>query len=110
MTRKLIRPKLAEVQSRGPVTTARELSELSSPGMSRRKQIPPEQTNAENFYYIKQMSAKTPVIIVMQDGEEIQGVIEWYDRDCIKVNRSHGPNMLVMKRYIKYIFKEKERR
>ena len=111
MNRKLIRPKLAEVQSRGQVTTtSRELADLNAGGISRRKQIPPEQTNAENFYYIKQMSSKTPVVVVMNDGEEIQGVIEWYDKDCLKVNRDNGPNMLVMKRYIKYIFKEKERR
>ena len=110
MNRKLIRPKLSDVQSRNQVTTTREFSEMSTAGMTRRKQIPPEQTNAENFYYIKQMTAKTPVIVVMDDGEEINGVIEWYDRDCIKVNRDKGPNLVIMKRFIKYMFKEKERR
>ena len=111
MNRKLIRPKLTEVQSRTQVTTTtRELSEMSSGTVSRRKQIPPEQTNAENFYYIKQMSAKTAVVVVMSDSEEVQGVIEWYDKDCIKVNRDNGPNLVVMKRYIKYIYKERERR
>ena len=111
MNRKLIRPKLAEVQGRGQITTSRELNDMgAAASSSRRKQIPPEQTNAENFYYIKQMSTRTPVVVVMNDGEEILGVIEWYDRDCIKVNRDNGPNLVVMKRYVKYIFKEKERR
>lgn len=111
MNRKLIRPKLAEVQTRNPVTTTtRELVDMSVAGTSRRKQIPPEQTNAENFYYIKQMSAKTAVVVVMEDGEELLGVIEWYDRDCLKINRNNGPNMVVMKRYIKFIYKERERR
>lgn len=111
MNRKLIRPKLAEVQNRHATpTTPREVGDLSSPSSSRRKQIPPEQTNAENFYYLKQMTAKTPVIVVMHDGEEIIGVIEWYDKDCIKVNRSQDPNLVIMKRYIKYIYKFRERR
>lgn len=110
MNRKLIRPKLAEVQSRNQPTTTREFTDFSTAGTSRRKQIPPEQTNAENFYYIKQMSSKTQVIIVMHDGEELRGVVEWYDKDCLKVNRNDGPNLVIMKRYIKYMFKEKERR
>lgn len=110
MNRKLIRPKLAEVQSRNQPTTTRELTDFSAAGTSRRKQIPPEQTNAENFYYIKQMASKTPVIVVMHDGEELRGVVEWYDKDCIKVNRNGGPNLVIMKRFIKYMFKEKERR
>ena len=75
-----------------------------------RKQVPPEQTNAENFYYLKQMAGKTPMVVVLDDGEKLRGVIEWYDRDCIKVNRIREPNMLVMKRHIKYMYKERERR
>ena len=69
---------------------------------------PPEQTNAENFYYLKQMNSKTPMVIVMTDGEEIRGWIEWYDRACIKVNREGAPNLLIQKHWIKYLFKEEE--
>ncbi len=69
---------------------------------------PPEVTNAENFYYVKQMNSKTPMVIVMTDGEEIRGWIEWYDRDAIKVNRVGSPNLLIQKRYIKYLFKQEE--
>ena len=56
-----------------------------------RKVAPPEQTNAENFYYQKQMQSKTPMVIVLCDDEEIHGVIEWYDKSCIKVNRTGAP-------------------
>ena len=66
---------------------------------------PPESTNAENFYYLKQMSSKTPMVIVMTDGEEIRGCIEWYDRNCVKVNRDGAPNLLIQKHWIKYMFK-----
>jgi host factor-I protein len=74
-----------------------------------RKAAPPEQTNAENFYYQKQMQSKTPMVIVLRDGEEVHGVIEWYDKTCIKVIREDGrPNLMIYKPAIKYMFKEEE--
>jgi sRNA-binding regulator protein Hfq len=69
---------------------------------------PPEATNAENFYYLKQMNQKTPMVIVMTDGEEIRGCIEWYDRASLKVNREGAPNLLIQKHWIKYLFKQDE--
>ncbi len=74
-----------------------------------KKPAPPEQTNAENFYYQKQMQSRTPMVIVLRDGEEIHGMIEWYDKNCIKVNRdSGGPNLMIYKPAIKYMYKEGE--
>jgi host factor-I protein len=76
-----------------------------------RKQAPPEQTNAENFYYQKQMQSRTPMVIVLRDGEEVHGIIEWYDKTCIKVIREDGrPNLMIYKPAIKYMFKESEGR
>jgi len=74
-----------------------------------RKTAPPEQTNAENFYYQKQMQSRTPMVIVLQDGEEVHGIIEWYDKTCIKVIREDGgPNLMIYKPAIKYMFKQEE--
>jgi host factor-I protein len=74
-----------------------------------RKAAPPEQTNAENFYYQKQMQSRTPMVIVLRDGEEVHGIIEWYDKTCIKVIREDGgPNLMIYKPAIKYMFKEDE--
>jgi host factor-I protein len=69
---------------------------------------PPETTNAENFYYLKQMNSRTPMVIVMTDGEEVRGWIEWYDKNCLKVNRDGAPNLLIQKHCIKYLFKQDE--
>lgn len=69
---------------------------------------PPEATHAENFYYLKQMSSRTPMVIVLTDGEEIRGCIEWYDKTCLKVNREGAPNLLIQKHVIKYVFKQEE--
>ncbi len=73
-----------------------------------KKTAPTEQTNAENFYYQKQMQSKTPMVIVLRDGEEVHGIIEWYDKACIKLNRNGAPNLMIYKPAIKYMFKEGE--
>ena len=73
-----------------------------------KKVAPSEQTNAENFYYQKQMQTKTPMVIVLRDGEEVHGTIEWYDKHCIKLNRNGAANLMIYKPAIKYMFKEGE--
>lgn len=104
--RKLIRPTLAREQARAAEAG---LERRERPANSSKKTPPPDQTHAENFYYQKQMQAKTPMVVVLHDGEELHGVIEWYDRGCIKLNRAGGsPNLLVYKSFIKYLYKESE--
>ncbi|MBV8454483.1 MAG: RNA chaperone Hfq [Deltaproteobacteria bacterium] len=70
-----------------------------------KKSTPPDQTNAEQFYYSKQMQGKTHMVVVLTDGEQLEGVIEWYDRECLKLNRIGAPNLLLFKRCIKYMYK-----
>ena len=98
MNRKLIRPDLSDIKEQLPSAKAYRV----------RKPTPPDQTSAEAFYYKKQMDNRTPMIVVLQDGEELHGVIEWYDRTCIKLHRSGAPNLLVLKHNIKYMFKEND--
>ncbi len=100
MNRKLIRPSLTELKD--------QMASNNNNRQQRKKPAPPEQTNAENFYYVKQMQSKTPMVVVLQDGEEIRGVIEWYDKNCIKVHRPGAPNLLVYKPSIKYLYKQNE--
>lgn len=76
--------------------------------IQRRKPTPPEQTSAESFYYLKQMQSRTPVVVVLDEGEQVHGVIEWYDKACIKVHRQNEPNLLIMKSCIRYIYKESD--
>jgi sRNA-binding regulator protein Hfq len=108
-SRKLIRPTLnhrAEMRSDTPGERRERQAAPAAP--AGKKLPPPEQTHAENFYYQKQMQAKTPMVIVLQDGEEMHGVIEWYDRNCIKLIRAGSSNVLVYKPAIKYMYKESE--
>src|SRR5205085_2768349 len=95
MNRKLIRPAMADQM------TSRTVSRV-------RKPTPPETTNAENFYYLKQMTNKTKMVIVLKDGEQIHGVIEWYDKHALKVHRPTEPNILLLKDNVKYMYKDNE--
>ena len=98
MNRRLIRPSLSDVQDQ------------MGARMQRKKPAPPEQTNAENFYYLKQMQGRTPMVVVLDQGETIRGVIEWYDRNCIKVHRPNEPNLLIIKSCIRFMYKDGESR
>ena len=109
--RKLIRPALNRNDHPRPDGDRRERpsGDRGDRGASNGKKTPPpEQTHAENFYYQKQMQGKTPMVLVLQDGEEIHGVIEWYDKYCLKVNRIGAANLLIYKPSIKYMYKESE--
>jgi sRNA-binding regulator protein Hfq len=128
VNRKLIRTTLAEVKgkareipqprersngsSRAPIENrdqVRAAQPQHTPVQVKKRVPPPSETNAEIFYYKKQIDAHTPMVIVLLDGEEIEGTIEWYDRGALKVNRKGAPNLLVLKRNIKYIYKADER-
>jgi host factor-I protein len=134
VNRKLIRTTLADVKARREATQQRDRTNdrsndrsnggaprsgmpsprpSSSPPPSsiqvRKRQPPPAETHAEIYYYKKQIDAHTPMVLVLQDGEEIEGTIEWYDRGALKINRRAAPNLLILKRNIKYIYKAEDR-
>lgn len=81
-----------------------------------------ESSHAESFYFQKQVQAQTPMVFVLEDGEKIEGCIEWYDRNAIKV-RCTAPSglhanstrpgdglsrALIYKSSIKYLYKAGE--
>lgn len=105
--RKLIRPTL-------PASAGRYPSRLngSAPALSHQNRwnfavTPGESSHAEAFYFQKQIQSRTPMIFLLEDGERIEGVIEWYDRNSIKV-REGGLRTLIYKASIKYLFKATE--
>jgi sRNA-binding regulator protein Hfq len=107
VNRKLFRPTLTEVKDQ---QFAPRPNQAAAPQAvpQRKKPAPPEQTHAENFYFVKQMQSRTSVAVVLTDGEVLHGSVEWYDRDCIKLTRTGSPNLLVYKHFIKYIYKDGE--
>jgi host factor-I protein len=105
VNRRMFRPGFADVKEQVPPRAQHSGNNGPAPS---KKPAPPEMTHAENFYWVKQMQARTPMAVVLDNGEVLHGTVEWYDRDCIKLTRQGSPNLLVFKRVIKYVYKDGE--
>lgn len=104
-TRKLIRPHLPPAERRraehaqhteDPLTHALAESHLAA-----------ESSHAEAFYFQKQIQMQTEMMVVLEDGEELRGIIEWYDKCVVKL-RSGRQRVMIYKSSIKYLFKAGE--
>jgi sRNA-binding regulator protein Hfq len=105
--RKLVRPKLPTRPIRDRNSGWRSESPMLShqtPIMA--PQYSSESSNAEAFYFQKQVQTQTLMVFVLDDGERIEGYIEWFDRDAIKVK--NGSRTLIYKSAIKYLYKAGE--
>jgi sRNA-binding regulator protein Hfq len=103
-------------QPHGP-ESARALSSLPNALRARRNNFTPAPAHfpaqaamddgtyrqAELFYLQKQIQSQTPMVIVLEDGERVEGCIEWYDRNCLKVRGRS--KTLVYKSAVKYMYK-----
>lgn len=67
---------------------------------------PPEQTFEEAKYLKELIEHATPVRVKMIDGEEVVGVIEYYDHSFIRLTRDGEPNLFIFKHDIKYLQEE----
>ena len=79
-----------------------------------------DSSHAEVFYFQKQIQAQTRMIVVLENGEHIEGAIEWYDRYAIKLRSLGSSNgqknghsggrtrVLIYKDSIRYIYKAGE--
>jgi sRNA-binding regulator protein Hfq len=107
VNRRIFRPGFAEVKEQAAPRPLHNNNNNNGPAPSK-KPAPPESTHAENFYWVKQMQARTPMVLVLDNGEVLHGIVEWYDRDCIKLTRQGSPNLLVFKRVIRYAYKDED--
>jgi sRNA-binding regulator protein Hfq len=73
-----------------------------------RRSPPPDATGDEAAYLAKLREQRTTVAVQLLDGTELRGIIEYYDRDMIKVNRvdGGGPNIFVRKRHVRMMWEE----
>jgi host factor-I protein len=105
VNRRMFRPSFADAKE--PPAPRPQQHSNNGPVPSK-KPAPPELTHAENFYWVKQMQSRTPMTVTMESGETLHGIIEWYDRDCIKLTREGAPNLMIFKRHIRYVHKDEE--
>jgi hypothetical protein len=73
-----------------------------------RRSPPPDATGEEGTYLAHLREKKTPIGVELLDGTVFRGVIEYYDRDMLKVNRldGGGPNVFIRKRHVRMLWEE----
>lgn len=118
--RKLIRPKLPENARRDRRFQRNDEPVLMVRPAATHISSTHESSNAEAFYLQKQVQTQTAMVFVLDDGEKVEGCIEWYDRGAIKVRCTASPSfrtsrssesgtrMLIYKSSIKYLYKAGE--
>jgi len=93
------------IDSGYPGPAGRPATPAARPAYSSRTP-PPESTGAEVNYIVKQIEARTPMVVKLSGGEIVRGVIEYYDRDLLKLTRRGAPSLLVRKENIDYLHKD----
>jgi host factor-I protein len=64
----------------------------------------PEQT-LEEVKYLRQLAEnRTPVRVRLSDNQEVDGVIEFYDTNFVRLTREGEPNLFLYKHDIKYLY------
>ncbi len=118
--RRLIRPSLAMRSTPGRQTALYGHSPMLTARTVQGSTGHEDSSHAEVFYFQKQIQAQTRMVVVLENGEQMEGVIEWYDRYAIKLRNlghSNGQDgghsagrtrVLVYKDSIRYIFKAGE--
>jgi len=74
------------------------------------KTTPPEETSEEAGYLRALTEKQKPVSIKLADGEVVQGWIEYYDKNMVRLTRDDKPNLFIFKHEIMYILEESGKR
>jgi sRNA-binding regulator protein Hfq len=102
-TRKLIRPKLPANFIRKPAPRPVELMHHAPAAADAG-----EGQNPEVQYFSKQIQHATEMTAVLLDGEELTGVIEWFDSNAFKMRLTTRESVMVYKAALKYLYKTSE--
>ncbi len=70
------------------------------------KNPPPEETFEESAYLKDLGQQQKPVSVKLVDGEVVQGWIEYYDKNMVRLTREGAPNLFIFKHDIMYIAEE----
>jgi len=79
---------------------------VSTPQYAGKSTRAPEQTFEETRYLKRLIETSTPVRVKLADGEEVVGIIEYYDQSFIRLTRKGEANLFIFKHDIKYLSEE----
>jgi sRNA-binding regulator protein Hfq len=63
----------------------------------------PYQTFREIEYYQELVEKKTKLIVTLLDGSTVEGFLEYFDKNFIRITRENQPNAFIYKSEIKYL-------
>jgi len=72
-------------------------------GRHKPKAAPPEETFEEAAFLKALCDKKKPVSIKMMDGDVMEGFLEYYDKNMVRLTREGAPNLFIFKHEIMYI-------
>ncbi len=91
----------------GRLTRAdRDLGSDAEKVVSKAKTKAPEQTFEEVKYLRYLIEKSIPVRIRLSSNEEVEGIIEFYDSNFIRITRHQAPNLFLYKHDIKYLYED----
>ena len=64
----------------------------------------PAHTFAEVRYLQHLIDDRVPVRVRLSDGQEVEGLIEFYDARFIRLTRQGAPNLFLFKQDLKYLY------
>ena len=71
---------------------------------AKRGRTPPPEDTFEEASFLKNLGEKQkPVTVKLMDGQVVQGWIEYYDKNMVRLTRQGEPNLFIFKHEIMYI-------
>jgi host factor-I protein len=75
-----------------------------NPNAAKRSRTPPPEDTFEEAAFLKALGEKQKSVAVkLMDGQIVQGWIEYYDKNMVRLTREGAPNLFIFKHEIMYI-------
>lgn len=99
----------------GPPSKGKSFKKKKGKKNARRAPKPPpapkpidyEDTGMEAAYLKALIDKETPVVVVLRTGEQLRGIVRYYDRDVFSLGPvDGGPKLFLRKTGIRYLYEE----
>jgi hypothetical protein len=68
-----------------------------------------DSTGMEAWYMKQLMTAEIPIVVVLETGEKVRGIVRYYDKDTFSLGPANGsPKIFLRKDGIRYLYEEPE--
>jgi len=68
-----------------------------------------DSTGMEAWYMKQLMTAEIPIVVVLETGEKVRGLVRYYDKDTFSLGPSDGSSKIFLRKdSIRYLYEEPE--